>query len=329
MRVLYIGGTGEISQACVTEASNVGHDVTIFNRGKRLEALPSGVEQVLGDFRDDSSYEALAKREFDVVCQFLAYDKSAVQRDIELFTGRCGHYIFVSTASAYQKPCRSHVITENTPLDNPYWAYSRSKADCETLLNETDSNSSLNVTIVRPSHTYRTKFPSTVIDGDHLAWRLLHDKPVIVHGDGESLWTLTHSTDFANAFVKLCGNSRAFNETVHITSSQPNTWNEILRSVSLLLGKEPDIHPVTSNTLVRYNPDWTGPLLGDKSNTVVFDNSKISTLVGDWQCRISLPEGLKQVNHHVRNRLDSGYQPDGQLDRLIDQIILEQERVGR
>ena len=328
MRVLYIGGTGEISQACVTEATNIGHEVTVFNRGKRLEALPPDVEQVIGDLRDDSSYKPLARREFDIVCQFLAYDTSIVQRDIELFSGHCGQYIFVSTASAYQKPCRSHVITESTPLGNPYWAYSRSKADCESVLNEAFSNGKLNSTIVRPSHTYRTKFPSTVIDGDHLAWRLLRDKPVIVHGDGESLWTLTHSTDFARAFVKLFKSRPAFNETVHITSSQANTWNVILRSVSQVLGKVPDIRPVTSTTLVRYNPNWTGPLLGDKSNSVIFDNSKINSLVGGWQCEISLEDGLKQVGHHVRDRLDAGYQPEGKVDALIDQIIGEQERFG-
>ena len=328
MKVLYVGGTGEISQACVAESCKHGHQVTVFNRGLRPAELSPAVEQVVGDLRDDSIYGQLAKRKFDVVCQFLAYETNTVQRDIDLFSGQCGQYIFISTASAYQKPCRSHVITENTPLDNPYWAYSGSKAACEALLNQPTGKTPLNVTIVRPSHTYRSRFPSTVIDGDHLAWRLLRDKPVIVHGDGESLWTLTHSVDFARAFVRLCASKNAFGETVHITSSEAHTWNVILRSISNVLGKEPDIRPVTSNTLVRYHPDWTGPLIGDKSNSVVFDNRKIASLVGDWECQISLATGLEQVSHLVHSRLESGYRPDRQLDKLVDRIIQEHESIG-
>ena len=156
MRILYVGGTGEISQSCVTEASNIGHEVTVFNRGRRLEALPTDIVQVIGDFRDDLIYERLAGREFDVVCQFLVYDKRTAQRDIELFSGRCGQYVFVSTASAYEKPCRSHVITESTPLDNPYWAYSRSKAGCESLLSDAASNDAASKGAARWFVTTRT-----------------------------------------------------------------------------------------------------------------------------------------------------------------------------
>ncbi|HIG42683.1 MAG: SDR family oxidoreductase [bacterium] len=324
MKVLYIGGTGEISRACVEEADQAGHQVTVFNRGQRQLKLPDGVENIVGDITDDTLYSQLAKREFDVICQFLAYDTRQVQRDIDLFSGHCGQYIFISTASVYEKPCRSHIIGEDTPLGNPFWAYSRNKAACETLLLQADAAGILSVTIVRPSHTYRTRLPSTVINGDHLAWRLLQDKPVIVHGDGESLWTLTHSSDFASAFVTLCGMNASLGECVHITNSDSHTWNAILRTNADLLGKQPTIIPVLSRTLVNYDPAWEGPLLGDKSNSSLFDNSKIRRLTGSWRCLVSLEEGVKCAMAHTNQRLEAGYEPNLNLDVLIDRIIEEQ-----
>ena len=325
MKVLYIGGTGEISLACVEAAVKAGHQVSVFNRGQRPIQLPSAVEHIIGDIADDAAYGALAQRGFDTICQFLIYDPKHVQRDIEYFSGHCKQYIFISSASAYQKPCRSYVIREDTPLDNPFWAYSRSKAACETRLLAAHASGQLPVTIVRPSHTYRTRLPSTVIDGDHFVWRLLHDKPVIVHGDGESLWTLTHSSDFANAFVPLAGMRQSLGECIHITHSEGHTWNAILRGIYELLDKEPDIQPVLSNTLISYEPAWEGPLLGDKSNSVIFDNAKIKGLVGDWQCQISLEDGLKRAWSHAKQRIDSDYQPNPELDARIDHIIAEQK----
>jgi len=329
MKVLYIGGSGEISRACVEEDYKAGHQVTVFNRALRQQQLPAGVENIVGDFTDDVVYGQLAKGKFDVICQFLAYDVKHVQRDIDLFSGHCEQYIFISTASAYQKPSfgktpRSHIIDEDTPLDNPFWAYSRSKAACETRLLEAFAAGTLPVTVVRPSHTYETRLPSTVIDGDHLAWRILNDKPVIVHGDGESLWTLTHSSDFAKAFITLCGMNASLGECVHITSSDGHTWNTILHSIYELLERKPNICPVLSNKLVKYDSAWQGPLLGDKSNSVLFDNSKIKRLTGGWRCQVTLEEGLKQVWPQANKRLQAGYQPNPNLDALIDQIIEEQ-----
>lgn len=328
MKVLYVGGSGEISQACVEQAQLLGHRVTVFNRGLRSETLPEGVEQVVGDIADDAIYARLAARNFDVVCQFLVYDPKMVQRDIEFFTGHCQQYIFISTASAYQKPCQNHIITESVPLDNPFWSYSRSKAACENLLLQAHDAGKLPVTIVRPSHTYRTRLPSTVIDGDHLAWRLVNNKPVILHGDGESLWTLTHATDFAKAFVKINCNVDALGEAVHITCSDGHTWNVIYGAVAKLLNKEPVICMVLSSTIVGYNAAWQGPLLGDKSNSVLFDNSKVRRLTGGWRCKVSLAEGLQQVWPHVLKRLEQGYQPDQKIDALIDRIIDEQQVKG-
>ena len=321
LRVLFIGGTGEISLACVEEAKRTGHAITVYNRGRTRAAALSGIEQMTGDFNDDASFAALAGGHYDVVCQFLAFDEKAVERDINVFSGHCGQYIFISTASAYQKPCPSPLITEDTPLDNPYWEYSRRKAACEGRLMAAHQAGQLPVTIVRPSHTYRARLPSTVIHGDHLAWRLLRDKPLVVHGDGESVWTLTHADDFARAFVRLFSHKDAFGEAFHITDNVGYTWNNIIKAVSSVIGKEPGICNVLSTSLVGYEKSWEGPLLGDKSNTMLFDTQKISRLAGDWHCTISLDEGIKRTWPFVVERLEKGYEPDMALDALIDRII--------
>jgi nucleoside-diphosphate-sugar epimerase len=319
VKVLYIGGTGEISEACVARSVEIGHPVTVFNRAQRTASVPETVDHVIGDLRDDRVYARLADRDFDVVCQFLAYDPDTVQRDIDLFSHRCSQYVFISTASAYQKPHGGQVVTEATPLDNPYWAYSRRKAACELLL--TASLDRLPTTIVRPSHTYRTRFPSTVIDGDHLAWRMLNDKPVPVHGDGESLWTLTHSADFACAFSKLLGRDESVGSAYHITNDVTQSWNDILEAVGATLRKQPMICPVATEALVGYRPEWEGPLLGDKAHSMQFDNSRIRSVIGPWECEIALREGLDRVGDLVMARLGEGYQPDRQLDELIDRIV--------
>ncbi len=321
MKVLYIGGTGEISQACVAQSIEIGHQVTLFNRGQRNETIPDTVDRVVGDLRDFDVYAGLAKRDFDVVCQFLAFDTATVQRDIDLFSGHCQQYVFISTASAYQKPPNGHVVTEATPLENPFWAYSRHKAACESLLAE--SLDRLPATIVRPSHTYRTRFPSPVIDGDHLAWRILNDKPVLVHDDGESLWTVTHSEDFARAFTKLLGRVEAVGSAYHITNDVAQSWNDIVDAVGETLERRPVIQQVPTDTLVGYKPEWEGPLLGDKSNSMQFDNSRIRSVIGPWECKISLQDGLDLVSAHVDARLSAGYMPDRTLDELVDRIVAD------
>jgi nucleoside-diphosphate-sugar epimerase len=323
MRVLYVGGTGEISFACVEEAVRAGHDVTVFNRGERPAVGPSSVKQIVGDVNDEALFQEVAARNFDVVCQFLAFEPGDVERDIKAFGGRCGQYVFISTASAYQKPSRVSLVGEETPLDNPFWEYSRKKAACETRLRAAEDAGEIRVTIVRPSHTYRTNLPSTVVRGDHLAWRLVNGKPVIVHGDGESVWTLTHSEDFARAFVRLCGLPDALGGVFNITDSAGHTWNRILRTVGSVMGVEPNIVNVLSKTLVKYEPSWEGTLLGDKSNSMIFDVSRISRAAGGWRCSISLEEGVERAWRYTQARLKNGYQPDPQLDALVDRIIAE------
>lgn len=321
MKVLYIGGTGEISFACVNRSLELGHDVTVFNRGLRGESVSADVEQITGDLRDDEIYRQLAARDFEVVCQFLVYDTGSVQRDVDFFAGHCAQYVFISSAAAYRKPHHDGLVTEDVPLTNPYWVYGRSKAACEALLTRATLDGQLPATIVRPSHTYRTRLPSTVVDGDHLAWRMLQDKPVIVHDDGETFWTLTHADDFAQAFARLLGNPQAIGSAYHITSDEAPTWKRIIEEVGETLGKRPKIHGVPSTTLVGYKSAWEGPLLGDKSNSMRFDNSSIRGLIGDWRCEVTLHEGLQRVWPRVQQRLEAGYQPDPELDALIDRII--------
>lgn len=323
-KVLFIGGSGEISFACVEQAAQAGHQVTVFNRGLRNEKFPAGIEQVIGELEDDEQYANLASRKFDTVCQFIAFAPETVARDIEVFSGHCEQYIFISTASAYRKSTSVEKITEATPLDNPFWEYSRKKAACENLLMQAHSKGALPVTIVRPSHTYRLRVPGTCFPGDHLTWRVLNDKPIIVHDDGESLWTLTHAHDFARAFVALFANEKALGEAFTITRDSAYTWNEIVAAVSVALNKPIRSVHVPTDVLIGYSAAWEGPLQGDKANSVVFDNQKVSAAVGGWQCEIELAEGLQGAVAHTANQISAGFTPNQQLDILLDRVINDQ-----
>jgi len=323
MRVLYIGGTGEISFDCIHESVRLGHDVTVFNRGNRNAGLPAACHLVRGDLEDDAAYLRLAAVDFDVVCQFRLFTPEALRRDLALFTGHCGRYVFISSASAYRKPVRGLPITEATPLDNPHWPYSRAKAEMEELLRTQDR---LPFTIVRPSHTYRTKMP-TPMAGDVEVSRLLRGKPVVLHGDGESLWTVTHAEDFARPFARLLGEPRALGEAFHITGDRSWSWNEIFEAIGAALGVgRPTLVHVASDTLVRYRPEWEGPLLGDKSPSVAFDNRKVKEVVGDFDCPIDPWQGMRMVAERYPPSADDF---DPALDRLLDRIVAEQEALGR
>jgi len=325
MRVLYIGGTGEISYSCLHESSACGQHCTVFNRGRRSANLPPGTRQITGQM-GDSAYAALARENFDVVCQFIAYSIPDVERDLAIFSGHCGQYVFISTASAYRKPPDSFRITERVPLINPWWAYSRTKADMEAFLLRAHAENRLPVTIIRPSHTYRLNFPGTFVGGDHHAWRMLQGKPVISHGDGTSLWTYTHSDDFAVPFVRLLGHPKALGEAFHITTDTAYPWDELFRAVGRSLGVEPKLVHVPSDTLVRYNSDWAGPLLGDKTWSTLFDNSKCQALTGPYTKLTPLDEGLKRAADHFR--ADKAYAPQPAVDALLDRIADEQMRLG-
>ncbi len=328
MKVLFIGGTGEISTACVWRAVQVGHDVAVFNRGKRPEELPGSVRQITGDLHDQTAYAELGAEHWEVVCQFMAFELPQAERDAEVFGGRCGQYIFISSASAYQKPPTRVIVTEDVPVVNPYWTYSQRKADMEARLLEQHAESRLPVTIVRPSHTHRTRFPGGIASGDDWAWRMLNGKPIIVHGDGTALWTLTHSSDFAVPFVGLFGQAAALGQAFHITRHmESHPWDYIYTKVGEALGVAPTLVHVPTDTLVRYNLDWRGPLLGDKAWSVVFDNSKVIRVAGQWQCALSLEQGLRAAARHVKQRLES-YQPNAEAHARLDRIAEEQQALG-
>jgi nucleoside-diphosphate-sugar epimerase len=320
LRVLYIGGTGEISFSCVHESARLGHDVTVFNRGNHNAGLPTECHFILGDVEDDTAYAKLAAPNFDVVCQFRLFTPTAIERDIALFAGHCGQYVFISSASAYQKPLRKVPITEETPLDNPYWDYSRAKAAMESLLR---AQSLLPYTIVRPSHTYRTRMPMPL--GGEVS-RLLRGKPIVIHGDGQSLWTITHATDFARPFARLLGNRNALGEVFHITNDRTWPWNAIVEAAAAALGvTHPEVVHVASDTLIRYRPDWEGRLLGDKAVSVIFDNSKIKSVVGDFDCPIDPWLGMQLVASEFPPEVDAY---DRDLDQLYDRIIADQLALG-
>ena len=327
MKVLYVGGTGEISYACVAAGAAAGQDVTVFNRGLNDEPLPPGVRRITGEL-NDPTYVQLGARGFDVVCQFVAYDPGQVRRDMEVFGGRVGQYVFVSTASAYQKPPRTWRITEATPLANPYWPYSQTKADMEAILFRAHAAGRLPVTVVRPSHTYRRRFPGTFVPGDDHAWRLRNNRPVVIHGDGTALWTYTHASDFARPFVRLLGNAKAIGEAFHVTRPDAATWNDIFRAVARALGAErPDFVYVPTATLVKYNPDWAGPLWGDKAWPVQFDLAKLKSVVGEFECTVGIDQGLAEVAAHYPRR-GAAYVPDQRVHELIDRIAREQRALG-
>ncbi len=328
LRVLYIGGTGEISYSCVHESVRLGHEVTVFNRGRGDEPLPGAIEQLTGDLADDTAYTALADRRFDAVCQFIAFTPAAVRRDVATFSGECGQYVFISSASAYQKPPERVVITEDVPLVNPYWAYSRAKAEMEALLMEAHAAGDLPVTVVRPSHTFRRKFPGGIADGDDWAWRIRQGKPVVVHGDGTSLWTYTHSDDFAKPFARLLGNDAALGEAFHITRHMESfTWDTIFQTIGRVLDTETRIVHVPTDTLVRFNGDWEGPLRGDKMWPVLFDNTKVMRVAGDFTCDVGLEDGLARVAEHYRQRAGATT-PDAELHAMVDRVCAAQEAVG-
>lgn len=325
LSVLFVGGTGNISLPCVAEAVRAGHRVTLFNRGATEAPLPSGVTSISGDMDDAATYRELGSHGFDVVCQFIAFTPAQVGNDIAAFSGKVGQYIFISSASVYQKPPRRFVTSEDTPAINPYWGYSQNKIACEAMLKAARG---LSWTIVRPSHTVRTMLPTMFNEGDIVAHRMLAGKPVIVGGDGTTPWTLTRSRDFAVPFVKLFGQSAAYGEDFHITSDNAYSWDGIYSTIAAGLGVTAHLVHAPTDTLIRYHRDWEGPLMGDKTWTALFDNTKIKRIAGDFDCAKDLGEVLAEpiASFDARRRAE---QPknDG-LDALMDRIAREQGALG-
>jgi nucleoside-diphosphate-sugar epimerase len=295
MKILFIGGTGVISSACSSLCSERGYDLYLLNRGN--SSLPEGINYKLlkGDIWNfDQVKSLISQHTFDVVVEWLGYSPDRVQQDYELFKGKTGQYIFISSASVYQKPDLWKPITEETPAYNPYWSYSQAKIKCEETAMEYFHKDGFPVTIVRPSHTYdKTKIPLN--GGYNVIDRMLHGKKIIIHGDGTSLWTLTHHKDFAKGFLGLFGKKETKGEIYNITSDEVLTWDQICRTMGAALGVEPNIIHIPADFINHFDNEWGDGLLGDKSHCMVFDNSKIKKLVPEFKAEIPFSTGAKEI----------------------------------
>ncbi len=320
MKVLFIGGTGIISSACVAVAAARGIEVVLLNRGHATRPIPDRVSVLQGDIRDQAAVATLVQdMTFDVVVNFVAFTPQHVETDLALFRGRTKQYIFISSASAYQTPPVQWPTTESTPLRNPYWAYSRDKIACEDRLTRAYREDGFPVTIVRPSHTYdQTSLP---LDGKYtVLHRMRAGKPVIVHGDGTSLWTLTHHRDFAKGFVGLLGNPHAVGEAVHITSDEVLTWNQIVDIIADAAGVTAQKVHLPSERIAAFDADWGAGLLGDKAHSMVFDNTKIKRLVPDYVATIPFHQGAAEIIAWY-DAHPAAQQVDAALDEVMDTMI--------
>jgi len=299
MKVLFIGGTGIISTAVTQLAAERGIDLYLLNRGQSKKLVPSDVKVIKGDIRDRKSASELLKlHDFDVVVNWVAYVPTHVEADIEFFRGKVGQYIFISSASAYQKPPTHWLITESMPLANPYWQYSRDKIACEDRLMDEYRDNGFPVTIVRPSLTYGVTMIPAAINSWQKPWtivdRMRKGKKVIIHGDGLTLWTMTHNTDFAKGFLGLMGNVQSIGNAVHITSDEALTWNQIYQAIADAAGVEHKPVYIPSDFIAKIDSEHTGTLLGDKSCCAVFDNTKIKRLVPDFVATVPFARGVQR-----------------------------------
>jgi len=322
MRVLFLGGTGNISSACVQRALTKGHDVTILVRGNRPSPFGDRVKQITGDRNDPTILQDAARRHFDVVANFLGFTPDQIERDVNAFSGHLGQYVFVSSASVYHKPIQNYPITESTPLHNPYWEYSRHKIACEERLLRAYREQGFPVTIVRPAYTYgRTWIPAGV--GGHgytVLGRMRAGKPVISHGDGQSLWVLTTSEDLAIGFVGLFGRVQAIGEAFHITSDQVLTWDVIYRTIARVAGCEANIVHIPAEFIATMYPQLGPSLLGDKSYSVIFDNSKIRRLVPKFCACTPFAEGVaRSIAWHDEDATRQVI--DHRLSEMMDHLI--------
>ena len=325
MKALFIGGTGtisaEISKLCVSR----GWDLTLLNRGNTLERVPEGARVIRGDIHEEEAVRALLKDEtFDVVADFIAFTEGDAARDIRLFSGRTRQYFFISSASAYQKPPASPFITESTPMHNPFWLYSRNKIACERLLTKAYNTTGFPVTVIRPSHTYCERSLPVALHGPKGSWqvvdRILKGKRVIVPGDGTSLWTLTHSRDFAVAFAGLMGNIHAIGETYQITSDESLTWDQIHRCIADAAGCEFRPAHIPTDTLNILWPDTVGGLTGDKSNSVIFDNAKIRRAVPEFRAATRFDQGAREGFAYIMSHPECRI-PDPAFDAWCDRVL--------
>ena len=329
-KALFIGGTGTISAAIVRRLVNeLGWQVWLLNRGNRPEAVPEGAHLIVADINDEDDVIAkLGDMTFDCVCEFIGFTPDQVERDYRLFRGRTRQYIYTSSASAYHKPAASYIITEGTTLANPHWEYSRNKIACEEFLMKVYRETGFPVTIVRPSHTYDERSVPLGVHGKKGSWqvikRMLEGKPVIIQGDGTSLWTMTFNTDFAIGYTGLMGNRHAIGEAFQITGDETLTWNQIYATIADALGVELKPYHVASDFLAavgdKYGYDFEGSLIGDKSVSVVFDNRKMKRAVPDMCTNVRFDQGVRIALDYVLSHPERQI-PDPEFDAWCDRVI--------
>jgi len=326
MKVLFIGGTGVISSACSELAVANGFDLYHLNRGESSGLRPvKGVKTILADVRKfDETRAALKEHDFDVVVDWIAFLPEHIHQDIKLLSGKTKQFVFISSASIYQTPPQKLPITEETPLYNPVWEYSRNKIACENVLQEANKNSGFPFTIVRPSHTYdKTLIP--VLGGYTTLFRMKQGLPVVVHGDGSSIWTLTHNKDFARGLVGLLGRPEAIGQAYHITSDEWLSWDSIFLAMARALGVKPKLVHIPSEVIAMYDRDLGDGLLGDKTHSMLFDNSKIKALVPDFNAQTLFNEGAREIvawyeSDPMRQKIDN------RLNDLMEKILKDFQR---
>lgn len=332
MKILLIGGSGTISSAVTQKLVSENHQVFVLNRGNNNDRLPSSVHVLVADMANENDVAEIIKGHFfDAVCEFIAFHPSQIERDIRLFSEKTNQYVFISSASAYHKPSVNPYITEGTTLANPYWQYSRDKIACEEILWNAYRKNNFPMTIVRPSHTYDERHIPLGVHGKKGFWqviqRMLENKPVIVQGDGTSLWTLTHNTDFAEGFVGLLGNPKALGEAFHITSDESLTWNQIYQEIAKALHVPLKLYHVTSDFLsaVGKQYDFEGSLIGDKSTTVIFDNSKLKSVVPTFSAKVPFRKGVRLTLEYLEKHPECKVL-DAEFDLFCDQVIAAEEK---
>ena len=331
MKALFIGGTGTISTAIVERLVNELHwEVWLLNRGNRKGAVPYGVHQIFADIHDEAdAADKLKDLTFDAVCEFIGFELQDVERDYRLFKGKTSQYIYISSASAYHKPAASYIITEGTALANPYWQYSKNKIICEEFLMKKYREDGFPITIVRPSHTYDERSIPISVHGKNGSWqvikRMMEGKPVIIQGDGSSLWTMTFNKDFAIGFTGLMGNRHAIGEAFQITGDETLTWDQIYGTVADALGVKLNAYHVASDYLAavgkKYGYDFEGQLLGDKAVSVVFDNSKLKRTVPDMRTSVRFDQGVRIALDHILAHPEECQKADPEFDAWCDKVI--------
>lgn len=332
MKVLFIGGTGLISTAVTDLCVKKGIDLSLFNRGNKNQNLPEGVKTIIGDINNEEEAKELLKdKDFDVVVNWIAFVPEQLERDYRIFKGITKQYIFISSASAYQKPVQDYPITEETPLENPYWEYSRNKQACEEYIMGKHSKE-FNVTVIRPSHTYDDKQLMLTVKewGSEytLLKRIMDHKPYIIPGDGTSLWTITHNTDFAKAFIHVLGNELTYGQAYHITSDKVYTWEQLYRITCKALNVESNIVYIPTDFILRYMPHKVGEFYGDKHYSVIFDNTKIKQIAPEYKSEVRYEDVVSKAVKHYQNHEELQFFNE-EMNTLYERIIKDyQEKIG-